>query len=172
MTTPWLREYLISYARPFMCTTSLPIYNVIAMKCVIDMLREGAVQNGIDHLLHLSSYFVRTLRSRLNSIPDLESIIVLPHTCDDDTYSAGQPSNMVTASLVSPTIPLLTPSSNPPLARFLQTGEMDPATPWSHQMKGVGTLDYTAQRRYLAYDITPLIVPRAASRVRICMRGI
>ncbi|KAF8336243.1 pyridoxal phosphate-dependent transferase [Cantharellus anzutake] len=180
MTTPWLREYLINYARPFMYTTSLPIYHIIAMQCVIDMLREGAVQNRIDHLLHLSSYFVRTLRSRLNSIPDSESIIVLPdqtHTCNDHIYSPGQPSNMVTASLVSPIIPLLTPSSNPrhwpdALARFLQTGEMDPsATPSSHQMKGVGTLDYTAKRRYLAYDITPPIVPRAASRVRICMHA-
>ncbi|KAF8309946.1 pyridoxal phosphate-dependent transferase [Cantharellus anzutake] len=156
MTTPWLREYLINYARPFMYTTSLSIYHIIAMQCVIGMLREGVVQNRIDHLLHLSS--------RLNSIPDSESIIVLPdqtHTC--------QPSNMVTASLVSPIIPLLTPSSNPrhwpnALARFLQTGGVDlSASPSSHQMKGIGTLDYTAQRRYLAYDITPPIVLRAAS---------
>ncbi|KAF8340429.1 pyridoxal phosphate-dependent transferase [Cantharellus anzutake] len=175
LTTPWIREHLINYARSFIYTTSLPICNIIAIQCVIDMLREGAVQNQTNHLLHLSSYFLRTLRSRLESIPNSESVIVLPdqtHTRNGQIYSPGQPSGMVTASLVSPIIPLITPNPRHTpnaLARFLQTGEMDPsATPLFHQ---VGTLDYTPQRRYLARHITPPTVPRSASRVRICMHA-
>lgn len=38
LTTPWLREFIINYSRPFIYTTALAIYNVIAVQCSLDML--------------------------------------------------------------------------------------------------------------------------------------
>src|SRR5258708_37843492 len=44
LTTPWIREHLINYARTLIYTTSMPVYNVHAKRYAIYIHKEGTVQ--------------------------------------------------------------------------------------------------------------------------------
>ncbi|KAJ6490788.1 PLP-dependent transferase [Mycena vitilis] len=60
LTSPVVRSYLINYARSFIYTTSLPLYDVLAIGCAFDML---------ERLAHLCRYFRESLSGSLKPIP-------------------------------------------------------------------------------------------------------
>ncbi|KAF7319160.1 PLP-dependent transferase [Mycena chlorophos] len=102
LTAPIVRAYLINYARGFAYTTSLPIHNVLALRCAFDMLeREG--DELIAKLHHHCEYFSTALEKRLKPIPPQIMHLVPPGP----------------KSLISPIFPIIVPKESIPLANFL-----------------------------------------------------
>ncbi|KAF7361358.1 Aminotransferase [Mycena sanguinolenta] len=68
LTNPVARLYLINYARSFIYTTSLPLFNVVAIGCSFDML-ELVGDELSARLMYLCRFFQDALSSSLKPIP-------------------------------------------------------------------------------------------------------
>ncbi|KAJ6510533.1 pyridoxal phosphate-dependent transferase [Mycena sanguinolenta] len=68
LTNPVARLYLINYAQSFIYTTSLPLFNVVAIGCSFDML-ELVGDQLLVRLMHLCRFFKDMLSSGLKRIP-------------------------------------------------------------------------------------------------------
>ncbi|KAF8322668.1 PLP-dependent transferase [Clavulina sp. PMI_390] len=108
LTTPWLREYLINYARPLIYTTALAGYNAIAAQSSFDILETSLGQELSRHVQSLSSHFQTRLRGFLRTRPN--SSLILPPSA---------PSISPTHTIISPIVPLLTPHPRE-LSQFLR----------------------------------------------------
>ncbi|KAF7361361.1 PLP-dependent transferase [Mycena sanguinolenta] len=84
LTNPIARMYLINYARSFIYTTSLPLFNVVAIGCSFDMLE--LVGNELSaRLMHLCRFFQDTLSFSLKPIP--AKIMALTDTAKENPLS-------------------------------------------------------------------------------------
>ncbi|KAF7370182.1 Aminotransferase [Mycena sanguinolenta] len=84
LTDAVIRLYLINYARSFIYTTSLPLFNVVAIGCSFDML-ELVGDELSARLVHLCRFFRNTLSSNLKLIP--AKIMTLTKTGKENLWS-------------------------------------------------------------------------------------
>ncbi|KAF7314327.1 Aminotran-1-2 domain-containing protein [Mycena kentingensis (nom. inval.)] len=121
LTSPFIRDYLLNYARSLIYTTSLSHANIIAADSSFDMLMDGTGQKLSNELLELSRYFVNTLRPLLRDIP---------------MHLLALPAHLHHTSFPAPIIPIMTTRPRPLSAHLLALGMNARPITWPTVPKG------------------------------------
>lgn len=119
LCSPFIRSYLINYARPLIFTTFMSYPTLVAIKVAYDWLKSGRTMALAARLKHLISYLdakVRTLTYLIDRLP--EGSMIIPETCPESAIFAlmmreprelaafCQASGFVVRAVMHPTVPL------------------------------------------------------------------